>query len=102
MKNEKILNVVHGAEHSSDGASSTPLLELSTLELSDLTDARSLGLEGEQTTLATDNKVRPPAAVPPTYSLPGVRVGELVEEAQPCCDDGFLERYVLFHGGIVS
>ena len=102
MSNEHLDDVIYGAEHCRDGAGSTPLLELGTLQLGDLTDARALSLEGEELTLATDNKVRPPATVPPTDSLPGVRVGEGVEEVEARLNDGFLERYVLFHRSIVT
>jgi hypothetical protein len=102
MSNKHLDDVIDGAEDSSDGAGGTPLLELGTLELRDLPDARALGLEGEQVTLATADKVRPPAAVPSADSLSGVRVRESVEELEPCCDDGFLERYVRFHRSIVT
>ncbi|RKZ05683.1 hypothetical protein DRQ25_15615 [Candidatus Fermentibacteria bacterium] len=97
MNEEDVPQVVGGAEDGSDGTGSTPLLKLGTLQPADLPDAGALGLEGQQPALATDNKVRPPAAIPAARHFPGVRVGELVEESQPRCDDGFLERYVLFH-----
>ena len=71
---EHVGEVVNRPEHGSDGTGAAPLLELGSLQLGDLPDARALGLEGEQPTLATDNKVRPPAAVPAADGLPGVRV----------------------------
>jgi hypothetical protein len=89
--------VVDRPEHVSHSASAAPFLELSMLELGHLPDQRPLGLEGEQPTLATDDKVRPSAAIPPADSLAGVRPGEAIEELQTSCDDGFLERYVFSH-----
>ena len=102
MSGKKILEVIHGAKHCRDGAGLAPLLKFCSLELSEFAEAWALGLERKKTTLATDDKVRPPATVPSTDSFPGVRIREGVEELEPCCDYGFLERYVLWHESIVS
>ena len=102
MSGKDLPDVIDAPEDGSDGAGGTPLLELGTLQLGEFAEAWALGLERKKTTLATDDKVRPPATVPSTDSFPGVRIREGVEELEPCCDDGFLERYVLRHESIVS
>jgi len=97
MNDEDSPQILDAPEDGGDGAGGTPPLELGALQLADLPDAGSLSLENEQPALATDNKVRPPGSIPTAGDLPGVCVGELVEELEPGCDDGFLERYVLWH-----
>jgi hypothetical protein len=94
---KNVNEVVDRPEHVSHSASAAPSLELSVLEFRYLPNQGALCFKGEQPALATDDKVRPSAAIPPADSLAGVSPGEAIEELQTSCDDGFLERYVCSH-----